>query len=99
MPPRVTEALVEAESKSAFLHDQEEQARQRAATLIHSDTKAPKRPLIAGTLSETIAATSRWGNQPSIEEREKMMRDAAVARHASLVKHLEQKLAHVSFCK
>ncbi|XP_075079645.1 CRM-domain containing factor CFM3, chloroplastic/mitochondrial isoform X1 [Nicotiana tabacum] len=94
LPPRVTEALVEAESKSAFLHDQEEQARQRAATLIHSDTKAPKRPLIAGTLSETIAATSRWGNQPSIEEREKMMRDAAIARHASLVKHLEQKLAH-----
>ncbi|MCD7456802.1 hypothetical protein HAX54_033236 [Datura stramonium] len=52
---------------------------------LHSfpDTKAPKRPLVAGTLSETMAATSRWGNQPSIEEREKMMREAAVARHAS----------------
>ncbi|MCD7459986.1 hypothetical protein HAX54_042521 [Datura stramonium] len=93
LPPRVTEALVEAERKSAFLQDQEEQARQRAATSIHSDTKAPKRPLVAGTLSETMAATSRWGNQPSIEEREKMMREAAVARHASLVTYLEQKLA------
>ncbi|XP_060187492.1 CRM-domain containing factor CFM3, chloroplastic/mitochondrial [Lycium barbarum] len=93
LPPRVTEALVEAEKRSAFLQDQEEQARQRAATPIHSDTKTPKRPLVAGTLSETMAATSRWGNQPSIEEREKMMRDAAVARHASLVKYLEEKLA------
>ncbi|KAK4337908.1 hypothetical protein RND71_042395 [Anisodus tanguticus] len=93
LPPRVTEALVEAERKSAFLQDQEEQARQRAATPIHSVTKAPKRPLVAGTLAETRAATSRWGNQPSIEEREKMMRDAAVARHASLVKYLEEKLA------
>ncbi|KAK4713672.1 hypothetical protein R3W88_019579 [Solanum pinnatisectum] len=93
LPPRVTEALEEAERKSDFLQDQEEQARQRAATSIDSDTKAPKRPLVAGTLSETMAATSRWGNQPSIEEREKMMRDAAVARHASLVKYLEEKLA------
>ncbi|KAK4368632.1 hypothetical protein RND71_012424 [Anisodus tanguticus] len=93
LPPRVMKALVEAERKSGFLQDQEEQARQRAATPIHSDTKAPKRPLVAGTLSETMAATSRWGNQPSIEEREKMMRDAAVARHASLVKYLEEKLA------
>lgn len=93
LPPRVTEALVEAERKSAFLQDQEEQARQRAATPIHSDTRAPKRPLVAGTLSETMAAISRWGSQPSIEEREKMMRNAAVARHASLVKYLEEKLA------
>ncbi|XP_055825029.1 CRM-domain containing factor CFM3, chloroplastic/mitochondrial isoform X2 [Solanum dulcamara] len=93
LPPRVTEALVEAERKNVFLQDQEEQARQREATPIYSDTRAPKRPLVAGTLSETMAATSRWGNQPSIEEREKMMRDAAVARHASLVKYLEEKLA------
>ncbi|XP_006357699.1 chloroplastic group IIA intron splicing facilitator CRS1, chloroplastic [Solanum tuberosum] len=93
LPPRVTEALEEAERKSDFLQDQEEQARQRAVTSIDSDTRAPKRPLVAGTLSETMAATSRWGNQPSIEEREKMMRDAAVARHASLVKYLEEKLA------
>lgn len=99
MPPRVTEALEEAERKSDFLQDQEEQARQRAVTSIDSDTRAPKRPLVAGTLSETMAATSCWGNQPSIEEREKMMRDAAVARHASLVKYLEEKLALVSFCK
>ncbi|KAF3617693.1 CRS1 / YhbY domain-containing protein, putative isoform 4 [Capsicum annuum] len=93
LPPRVTETLVEAERKSTFLQNQEEQARQRAATPIHSDTRSPKRPLVAGTLSETMAATSRWGNQPSIEEREKMMRDTAVTRHASLVKYLEEKLA------
>ncbi|XP_015082038.1 CRM-domain containing factor CFM3, chloroplastic/mitochondrial [Solanum pennellii] len=93
LSPRVTEALEEAERKSDFLQDQEEQVRQRAATSIDSDTRAPKRPLVAGTLSETMAATSRWGNQPSIEEREKMLRDAAVARHASLVKYLDEKLA------
>ncbi|KAI5672681.1 hypothetical protein M9H77_13045 [Catharanthus roseus] len=43
------------------------------------------------TLSATKAATSRWANQPSSEDLEKMMKDQVVARHASLVKFLENK--------
>ncbi|KAI5672672.1 hypothetical protein M9H77_13036 [Catharanthus roseus] len=39
------------------------------------------------------AATSRWANQPSSEDLEKMMKEQVVARHASLVKFLENKLA------
>ncbi|KAI5649974.1 hypothetical protein M9H77_35979 [Catharanthus roseus] len=55
--------------------------------------KKVKGPLVAGTLSETKAATTSWANQPSSELLEKMMKGQAVARHASLVKILENKLA------
>ncbi|KAK4396908.1 CRM-domain containing factor CFM3, chloroplastic/mitochondrial [Sesamum angolense] len=93
LPPGVSSALIEAERSTALQQDEEEQARQRAATLIDPKAKASKRPLVAGTLAETIAATSRWGTQPNSAEMEKMMRDAAVARHASMVDALQRKLA------
>ncbi|KAL0410482.1 UNVERIFIED_CONTAM: CRM-domain containing factor CFM3, chloroplastic/mitochondrial [Sesamum latifolium] len=93
LPPGVSSILIEAERSTALQQDEEEQARQRAATLIDPKAKASKRPLVAGTLAETIAATSRWGTQPNSAEMEKMMRDAAVARHASMVDSLQRKLA------
>ncbi|KAI3742110.1 hypothetical protein L1987_59790 [Smallanthus sonchifolius] len=66
----------------------------KASTFIDLTTKnAVKGPLVAGTLAETIAATSRWGTEPDSEEIERMRREAAVARHTSLVKLLENKLA------
>lgn len=97
LPPGVTNKLVEAKDKAALLQDVEDQARQIASTLIDSNVKTDNGPLVAGTLAETLAATSRWANQPSSEEREEMMRERALARHASLVRYLEKKLALVSY--
>lgn len=97
LPPGVTKTLAQAQNLAAVQQDEEDKARQKALALMDSNAKASKGPkLVAGTLAETMAATSRWGNQPSGEEREKMMRDLALARHASLVKFLEKKLALVS---
>lgn len=94
LPPGVTKTLTQAQNLAAVRQDEEDKARQKALALMDSNAKASKGPkLVAGTLAETMAATSRWGNQPSGEEREKMMRDLALARHASLVKFLEKKLA------
>lgn len=55
--------------------------------------------LVAGTLAETVGTTSRWGSERSGEEIEKMRRDSAVARHASLVRLLKKKLVLVSYTK
>lgn len=93
LPPRISSALIEAEKLTTLQQDEEEQARHRAAALIDPKLKASKQKLVAGTLAETVAATSRWGNQPDSAEMEKMMRDAAVARQASLINSLERKLA------
>ncbi|KAL3644366.1 hypothetical protein CASFOL_012298 [Castilleja foliolosa] len=91
LPPNVSNALVEAEKTATLQQEEEEQARQRAATLINP-TKISKQRLVAGTLAETMAATSRWGNQPDSAEMDKMMREKEVARHAFLVKSLQNKL-------
>lgn len=96
LPPDVTKTLSDAQEVAALRQDEEDQARKKASTLVDSNLASVKCPLVAGTLAETEAATSRWGNELSSEEREKMMRDLAVARHASLVRFLEKKLALVS---
>nr|XP_043622132.1 CRM-domain containing factor CFM3, chloroplastic/mitochondrial [Erigeron canadensis] len=94
LPSNVTRTLNEAQDLSINRQDDEDKAREKASTFIDLTTKNTiKGPLVAGTLSETMAATSRWGIEPSSEEIEKMRRDSAVARHASLVKILEKKLA------
>ncbi|GMP55200.1 hypothetical protein CsSME_00020085 [Camellia sinensis var. sinensis] len=93
LPPAVTKTLAEAQKLAALQQDEEDQAHWKASTLIHSNTKANNGLLVAGTLAETMAATSQWGNQPSSQDIEKMKRDAAVSRHASLVRYLEKKLA------
>lgn len=95
LPPGVSTALVEVERRTGFRQDEEEEARHRAAALIDSKSEASKQHLVAGTLAETVAATSRWGNQPNTAEVEKMLRDAAIARQASLVESLQRKLALV----
>ncbi|KAI8010384.1 hypothetical protein LOK49_LG06G02166 [Camellia lanceoleosa] len=88
-----TKTLDEAQKLAALPQDEEDQARWKASTLIHSNAKANNGLLVAGTLAETMAATSQWGNQPSSQDIEKLKRDAAVFRHASLVRYLEKKLA------
>ncbi|KAK6139625.1 hypothetical protein DH2020_026632 [Rehmannia glutinosa] len=84
LPPAVSSALVEAEKTATLQQDEEEQARHRAAALIDRIAK-PAQQLVAGTLAETVAATSRWGNRSDSAEKEKMMRDTAVARLTSLL--------------
>lgn len=93
LPPGVTKTLAEAQERAALRQDEEDQAREKASTFVDSKLEAAKGPLVAGTLAETMAATSRWGSELSSEEREKMIRESAVARHASLVRFLEKKLA------
>ncbi|KAF6170600.1 hypothetical protein GIB67_017849 [Kingdonia uniflora] len=91
----VTDVLVNRHKLVELQQVEEEKARQRASSaLIVSNAKSSKGPLVAGTLAETMAANSRWGNQPSSEEIEKMRRDFSLARHASLVRYLEKKLTH-----
>lgn len=95
LPQPIMKALKERQKLRDFRQDEEEQARHRASALVDSKAKSAKGPLVAGTLAETLAATSRWGSEPGGEDIEKMMRDSALARHASLVRHVWQKLVHV----
>ncbi|XP_077212393.1 CRM-domain containing factor CFM3, chloroplastic/mitochondrial-like [Tasmannia lanceolata] len=88
------EVLVERKKLARLKQDEEEQARLKASALIVSNATPAKGPFVAGTLAETVEATSRWGSQPSSEDRDKMMRDAALDKHTSLVRYLEKKLSH-----
>lgn len=91
--PSVREVLVEKQKQATVYQDEEEAARLRAAALIASNTRTDKGPRLAGTLAETLEANNCWGRQPSTEEREKLKRDLTLAKHASLVRYLERKLA------
>ncbi|KAL7095970.1 hypothetical protein ACP275_10G056200 [Erythranthe tilingii] len=97
LPPGISSALTEKENSITLQQDHEEKARQKAASLIEPKLKALSKKhkplLVAGTLAETIAATTRWGNQSNGADMEKMMRDNAVDRHAFLVNSLQKKLA------
>lgn len=96
LPPVVRDAVKERSKLTDIRQDEEEQARHVASALIELKAKGFVGSLVAGTLAETLAATSRWGRQPSYEDVEKMMRDSTLSRHASLLRYLEQNLALVS---
>uniref|UniRef100_A0A1D1YQQ7 CRM-domain containing factor CFM3, chloroplastic/mitochondrial n=1 Tax=Anthurium amnicola TaxID=1678845 RepID=A0A1D1YQQ7_9ARAE len=91
--PSITEVLSERQNLANVKHDEEEQARMLASAFISSSSKASKGPLVAGTLAETLEAKTRWGNQTADEEREKMMKEVALGRHASHIRFLGKKLA------
>ncbi|KAK3446094.1 hypothetical protein EUGRSUZ_A01851 [Eucalyptus grandis] len=93
LPPVVVEALKEREKLTDVQANEEDQARQRASAAIESKLKASKSPLVAGTLTETLAATYRWGNEISSKDVEHMRRDESLNKHAALLKYLEKKLA------
>ncbi|XP_068337249.1 CRM-domain containing factor CFM3, chloroplastic/mitochondrial-like isoform X2 [Pyrus communis] len=93
LPSVVTGVLKERRKLRDLQQDEEEQARQMASDFVESKPEASKGQLVAGTLAETLAATTRWRNQLTIDKVEKMTRDSTLARHASLVRHLEKKLA------
>ncbi|KAK3429864.1 hypothetical protein EUGRSUZ_E01353 [Eucalyptus grandis] len=95
LPPVVVEALKEREKLTDVQANEEDQARQRALAAIESKLKASKSPLVAGTLTETLAATSQWGNEISSKDVGQMCRDESLNKHAALLKYLEKKLALV----
>ncbi|KAK9055602.1 hypothetical protein SSX86_026686 [Deinandra increscens subsp. villosa] len=97
LPPDVTRTLTKAQELSINRQEDEDKARERASTFVDLTAKNPvKGPLVAGTLAETMAATSRWGTEPNSKEIEKMRRESAVARHTSLVKLLQNRLARAN---
>ncbi|KAF3439614.1 hypothetical protein FNV43_RR17892 [Rhamnella rubrinervis] len=93
LPPVVTKTLKERRNLRDLQQDEEEQARQMASAFIELKPKASSGQLVAGTLAETMAATARWGNQLSSADVEELTRDSTLARHASLVRHLQKKFA------
>ncbi|KNA10792.1 hypothetical protein SOVF_141060 [Spinacia oleracea] len=92
LPPIVTESLKERERLTMNQY-QEEEERRNSLALVNSNSKNNKVPMVAGTLAETVAATSRWGKQLNDEDVEKMIKDSALARRASLVAYHKKKLA------
>ncbi|CAL2274670.1 unnamed protein product [Prunus armeniaca] len=93
LPSVVTGVLEERRKLRDLQQDEEEQARQMASEYVVSNSKASEGQFVAGTLAETMAATTHWRNQLTIDKVKKMRRDSTFARHASLVRHLEKKLA------
>lgn len=63
---------------------------------VTSDVEEKQVPPLAGTLAEFYEAQARWGREISPEEREQMIKKDSMAKHARLVKRIENKLAVVS---
>ncbi|XP_002514120.3 CRM-domain containing factor CFM3, chloroplastic/mitochondrial isoform X1 [Ricinus communis] len=93
LPPAIVKTLKERKKLTYLKQDEEEQARQMALASVESSAKTSKVPLVAGTLAETVAATSHWRDQRGSPDIDEMLREAVLAKRASLVKHLENKLA------
>ncbi|XP_022147610.1 CRM-domain containing factor CFM3, chloroplastic/mitochondrial [Momordica charantia] len=93
LPPTITEAVKERRKLADLQQEVEEQVRQVASPSVESKVKASNVPLVAGTLAETVAATSRWGSQRSSQDIENMREDSALAKLDSLIRYLEKKLA------
>ncbi|XP_058756187.1 CRM-domain containing factor CFM3, chloroplastic/mitochondrial [Vicia villosa] len=93
LPPVVTKTLTNRQELTVLQQDEEEKARQKASSNTISNSKSSQRPLFAGTLAETRAATANWGHQPCTQEVEKMMRESTLDRLSSLIRNHENKLA------
>ncbi|KAH6808964.1 CRM family member 3A [Perilla frutescens var. frutescens] len=94
LSPDVAEALLEKERLANALQDEEEQARLRASTWVKPSVEETDESGIAGTLKESLDADTRWAKQLDDKEKEKVMREAELLRHGSLVRKLENKLAY-----
>lgn len=93
LSPDVAEALLEKERLAKALQDEEEQARLRASTFYTPTVEPTDESGTAGTLGESLDANARWGKRLDDNDKEKVMREAEVVRHANLVRKLEKKLA------
>ena len=96
LSPEVAEALLEKERLAKALQDEEEQARLRASTMVTPNVEIHDESGTAGTLEETLDANTRWGKILDDCDKENVMREAEVLRHADLIRKLEKKLAFVS---
>lgn len=99
MPPAVVEALTERQKEiTEVLQTKEDQAREMASTRVTltSQAKSPKTQLLAGTLAETIAASSRWAPDASSVDIEELKRESASIKRAALIRDLELRLLYVS---
>ncbi|KAF2553342.1 hypothetical protein F2Q68_00037606 [Brassica cretica] len=97
MPPAVSEALRERQKEiTEVLQNKEDQLRETASarvTLV-SQGKRIKTPLLAGTLAETIAASSRWAPDASSVDVEELKREAASIKRAALIRDLDLRLLY-----
>ncbi|XP_042028746.1 CRM-domain containing factor CFM3A, chloroplastic/mitochondrial-like [Salvia splendens] len=94
LAPDISEALLEQERLAKALQDEEEQARLRASPFVTPRFEQIEESGFAGTLKETLDADNRWGKQLDDEDKEKVMREAELLRHANLVRKLDNKLAY-----
>ncbi|XP_065863343.1 CRM-domain containing factor CFM3A, chloroplastic/mitochondrial-like isoform X2 [Euphorbia lathyris] len=93
LSPEFPETLLQRERLAKALHDDEEKAWLRASALIVQSAEPMEQSGTAGTLLETFDVDAKWGKSLSKNHREKMMRETEIARHASLFRKLEKKLA------
>lgn len=103
LPTTVAATLAERQKLAKQVQDLEEQVRvqdieqkmqKKAVDSVPSGEDEGQ--ALAGTLAEFYEAQARWGREITSEEREKMIEEAAVAKHARLVKRIEHKVAVVS---
>lgn len=96
MPPAVSEALRERQNEiTEVLQTKEDQLRETASTRVTltSQVKPPKK-LLAGTLAETIAASSRWAPEASSIDVEELKRESASIKRAALIRDLDLRLLY-----
>lgn len=96
LSPEVAEALLEKERLAKTLQDEEEQARLRASVSFTAGVAISDSSRTTGTLGETLDADARWGKRLDDKDKETVMREAEIVRHADLVRKLEKKLVFVS---
>ncbi|XP_009137866.1 CRM-domain containing factor CFM3, chloroplastic/mitochondrial [Brassica rapa] len=97
MPPAVSEALRERQKEiTEVLQNKEDQLRETASARVTpvSQGKGIKTPLLAGTLAETIAASSRWAPEASSVDVEELKRESASIKRAALIRDLDLRLLY-----
>ncbi|XP_010433069.1 PREDICTED: CRM-domain containing factor CFM3A, chloroplastic/mitochondrial-like isoform X2 [Camelina sativa] len=97
MPPAVAEALTERQKEiTEVLQTKEDQARGMASTRVTltSQGKLSKTKLLAGTLAETIAASSRWAPDASSVDIEELKRESVSIKRSALIRDLELRLLY-----
>lgn len=88
VPPTVAAVLAERQELTKQIQDVEEQTRSVPAKVAPLTTDGQA---VAGSLAEFYEAQARWGREISAEERERMLKEAAMAKTARVVKRLEHK--------
>ncbi|KAF8113540.1 hypothetical protein N665_0048s0002 [Sinapis alba] len=99
MPPAVSEALNERQKEiTKVLQTKEDQPRETASTRVTLtltlQSKPPKTPLLAGTLAETIAASSWWAPEASSIDIEELKRESHSMKRSALIRDLDLRLLY-----